>query len=75
MTIVTIYQRQGYELVSHGNGWAYELIDLKDGRNCWFQDDDALQFRAEFKSAYEHGDKQVKDMFEQYLGLIEGGNL
>jgi len=35
-----------YFVTSHGNGWAYEVIDLQTGDSLWFQDDDANQFEA-----------------------------
>jgi hypothetical protein len=32
-----------YEVVSHGNGWAYEITDNATGKTLWFQDSDAVQ--------------------------------
>jgi len=32
-----------YRIVSHGNGWAYEITDTATGKTLWFQDDDAVQ--------------------------------
>ena len=33
-----------YEITSHGNGWAYQIIRREDGESVWLQDDDALIF-------------------------------
>lgn len=71
MTVVTIYRRQGFELVSHGNGWAYQLMDLRNGPSFWCQDGDALQFRAEFDAAFEIGDSAVSNLFSDYLATAE----
>ena len=33
-----------YEVISHGNGWAYQIIRKEDGESVWLQDDDATAF-------------------------------
>lgn len=30
-----------FHIVSHGNGWAYEITDQSTGESLWFQDEDA----------------------------------
>lgn len=34
-----------YEVYSHGNGWAYEVRDVRTGRSLWVQDHDADELR------------------------------
>ena len=36
-----------YTIVSHGNGWGYEVYCNITGDNLWFQDDDAHQLQTE----------------------------
>lgn len=36
-----------YTVISHGNGWAYEVICQETGESMWVQDDDACQLQAE----------------------------
>ena len=33
-----------YEIISHGNGWAYQIVRKEDGESVWIQDDDASAF-------------------------------
>lgn len=42
-----------YHVVSHGNGWAYEVTDQSTGDSLWFQDDDAARLQEE-TSDFEH---------------------
>lgn len=72
MTIVTIYQRCGWKLDSYGNGWGYTLTDLATQTSCWFQDEDAAEFRARFDASFELGDDcAMDDMLCEYLPLME----
>ena len=64
---VTIYDRNGFILTSYGNGWAYALKDNSSGRDAWFQDDDATEFRARFDAASELGDEAVSRLFSDYV--------
>ena len=51
-----------YLIKSHGNGWAYEVVDRATGASLWFQDDDAHQFRdytGDFESA-----ERIRDYFD-----------
>ena len=36
-----------YTIVSHGNGWGYEVFCNSTGDNLWFQDHEAHQLQAE----------------------------
>lgn len=36
-----------YHITSHGNGWAYEVVDQATGESLWFQDDDAANLQTE----------------------------
>lgn len=36
-----------YIVTSHGNGWAYEVIDPTTGDSLWFQDHDADQLKED----------------------------
>jgi hypothetical protein len=31
-----------FHVISHGNGWAYEITDQATGDSLWLQDDDAI---------------------------------
>lgn len=35
-----------YHIVSYGNGWAYEVVDVETGCSFWVQDDDAEALRV-----------------------------
>ena len=36
-----------YYIVSHGNGWAYEVFCQRTGDSFWVQDDDASQLKED----------------------------
>jgi hypothetical protein len=36
-----------YHVISHGNGWAYEITCQTTGDSLWFQDDSATQFQSD----------------------------
>jgi len=40
------FNTDNYTVVSHGNGWAYEITDC-NGDTLWLQDDDAAQLQRE----------------------------
>ena len=42
-----------YSVISHGNGWAYEITDNETADNLWFQDSDAIQLQEESNN-FEH---------------------
>lgn len=42
-----------YLVTSHGNGWAYEVVDLQTNDSLWFQDDDANEIREQ-TDHFEH---------------------
>lgn len=65
MTIINatvIVETDQWELISHGNGWAYELIRvnskdpqprISDEDSLWLQDEDASDFIKEFNYLVE----------------------
>jgi hypothetical protein len=53
-----------YSVVSHGNGWAYEVTDQSTGETLWFQDSDADQLRT------DTGDFEHRDAIAQYFELL-----
>jgi hypothetical protein len=50
-----------YSVISHGNGWAYEITDNETGDSLWFQDDSAIQLQADTNN-FEND-----DMLSQYF--------
>ena len=46
-------QSGAYHIVSHGNGWAYEVTDQATGDSLWFQDEDASRLQDE-TADFEH---------------------
>lgn len=40
-------QSNRYLVTSHGNGWAYEVVDQDTGDSLWFQDDSANQLQQD----------------------------
>lgn len=42
-----------YLVTSHGNGWAYEVVDLQTNDSLWFQDDDANEIQQNTND-FEH---------------------
>ena len=36
-----------YYIISHGNGWAYEVVCQATGDSFWVQDDDASQLKED----------------------------
>jgi hypothetical protein len=53
-----------YSVISHGNGWAYEITDNETGDNLWFQDDSAIQLQADTDN-FEN-----EDMLSEYFGNL-----
>ena len=67
MTRIRIYAATpGYEIISHGNGLAYEVIRSGDFASVFLQGDDAATFRAELDAADEIGPEAVARVCEQY---------
>jgi len=54
-------QSDRYAVISHGNGWAYEIIDTETGDSLWFQDDSATRLQADTNN-FEND-----DMLSQYF--------
>lgn len=54
-----------YHVVSHGNGWAYEVTDQTTGDNLWFQDDDATQLQS------DTSDFENEDAISLYFECLE----
>ena len=46
-------QSTRYLITSHGNGWAYEIVDQETGDSLWFQDQDAIQIEND-TNHFEH---------------------
>ena len=40
-------QSNRYLVTSHGNGWAYEVVDQDTGDSLWFQDGSANQLQQD----------------------------
>jgi len=57
-------QSDRYSVISHGNGWAYEIIDNETGDSLWFQDDSAIQLQADTNN-FEN-----EDMLSEYFGNL-----
>ena len=53
-----------YSVISHGNGWAYEITDNETGDSLWFQDDSAIQLQADTNN-FEN-----EDMLSEYFGNL-----
>jgi len=51
-----------YYVISHGNGWAYEVVCQATGESLWVQDDDASQLREDTND-FENTDA-IKQMME-----------
>lgn len=72
MNIIEIARTDHYAVLSHGNGWAYQLVRTGE-ESCyiWLQDDGALSFREEWASlenAYPDTDTGMilADLWHQY---------
>lgn len=71
MTKITIYDRNGWRLVSYGRGWAYELTDTQTGESCWFQDDDASEFASHIMDADGWLVDNVEARFADYSDVMD----
>lgn len=65
-----IYDRQSWQLDSHGNGAAYTLTDHFSHTSVFIQGDDATEFRKEFDAAFDQGDRAVSDFFCGYSEVM-----
>lgn len=63
-----------YEIISHGNGLAYEVIRSGDFASVFLQGDDATIFRAEIDAADEIGPHAVAYACSAYDSLMKMGN-
>lgn len=52
-----------FHVISHGNGWAYEITDQATGETIWVQDDDAAQLQANTDNF------ESEIAIDQYFGL------
>lgn len=50
-----------YLITSHGNGWAYEVLDQQTGASLWFQDHDAIVLQQ------ETNDFENESVIDQYF--------
>ena len=53
-----------YIVISHGNGWAYDITDNETGDNLWFQDSDAIQLQD------ESNDFENESVLAQYFDCL-----
>jgi len=67
----TVYDQNGWLLISHGNGAAYTL-SLFDHNDCklsvFFQGDDAAQLHEEMESTKDNW--TYEDVFSQYTEVM-----
>ena len=71
MTIITIYDRNGWKLESYGHGWGYALIDTQNNKSAWFQDDDASYFADNIMDDNGLLVKNVEERFADYSDVME----
>jgi hypothetical protein len=50
-----------YHITSHGNGWAYEVVDQQTKDSLWFQDADACELQ------HQTDGFQDEDVIAQYF--------
>lgn len=65
-----ILKSASFELLSLGNGAAYELLSYPDAASIWLQDEDATQFRADLdaiETAYP--EQCVENTLSQLWGM------
>lgn len=53
MDTVTLFRSPSFEVLSHGNGWAYTIRNKQTGESKFFQDD-AAQDLQNTVNAYEN---------------------
>jgi hypothetical protein len=51
---IMIVDVPGWQLLSYGNGAAYDWRNLAKGRTVWLQGDDAFRFRSDFEALEEN---------------------
>ena len=51
-----------YQVISHGNGWAYTVIDKQTKRSLWFQDGSAATLREQTQDFKDP--QTIKEYFE-----------
>ncbi len=76
MKQVTVKKTDNYELISHGNGLAYELNNTAVKRSVFLQGDDALQFETELETwekyhPYKATAEILGALFSQYESVSE----
>ena len=68
------YESERFRLVNFGNGWAYTLINLGNGKSLFFQDDDARQFDSDYESACDAFDSieiALKHVWNEYEDIAQ----
>ena len=70
MQIVTIHDGADFKIASHGNGWAYLIVNRKLDQDMWLQDDDAIAFRDALEHAHPERatDSIVGELWDMYHG-------
>lgn len=75
MTRIEIYQgTPEYQIISHGNGLAYDVIRLTDFASAFLQGDSADIFREQIDAADEIGPEARRDvcmMYDEVMGFLE----
>lgn len=61
MRSTVIAEGQHYSITSYGNGWAYTLLDKRDGLSVFVQGEDATTFRADWEDIEEHNPEWSQD--------------
>ncbi len=65
----TLHDSETYKLISIGNGWAYEVVNKKENKSFWAQDDDAGTLEKEIDAIgamgwdYEKGCAYLWDIY------------
>lgn len=63
-----------YQIISYGNGWAYEIIWLGDFSSVFLQGDDATEFEREYEAACIVGQGAMLEVCQRYddvMGFAE----
>ena len=70
---IQIYNQRGWSVDSYGNGAAYTLRRTFDGESysCFFQGDDAAEFRQRFDSCDEAGIDAIAFCFVDYAPIMD----
>lgn len=70
-SIVTVYEHNGWRLVSYGNGAAYTLHDDQHKRSVFFQGDDAEIFRSRIMNEAGWLNDYCEECFADYIDIMQ----